>query len=86
MTNEYYFALGDVLKDLGLSQVAARREYKFDHKGNGYISHTGFVRLCNRPQQVKTRTVSILCNAMNIKPATLWRQEKNDKPNNNKGI
>ena len=69
----YYFALGDVLKEQGLNQAEARRKYKFDKKGPGYISRTGFLKLCNRPKQIKFEMLSLICNSMAMKPEELIR-------------
>lgn len=75
-TKAFYFALGEILEDLNLSQVAARKKYGFDRPGPGYISKTGFQGLCNRPLQISERMINILCNGMGITPADLWRERK----------
>jgi len=72
----FYFALGDMLRDLGLSQVAARKKYGFDKPGPGYISKTGFQKLCNRPRQITEKTLNVVCNGIGITPADLWREIK----------
>jgi DNA-binding Xre family transcriptional regulator len=73
--NLYFFALGDILKEKNLNQVEARKKYGFARQGAGYISRTGFVRLCNRPKQIKMETLSLICAAMNLTPAELFRPE-----------
>jgi DNA-binding Xre family transcriptional regulator len=74
--NKYYFALDQVLADLKLKQTEARKRFKFDRKGNGYISRTSFQKLCNRPKQIKMETLNIICHGMGLTPADLWRESK----------
>ena len=70
-----YCALGDILKERGETQAEARRKYKFDQKGPGYISRTGFLKLCNRPKQAKfEETLSLLCYAMDLEIDELIRK------------
>jgi hypothetical protein len=71
----YYFALGEILKEKGLTKNAARIKYGFDNPGNGYISKTGFQTLCHVPLQIKLRTLTIICNAMGLTPGELWREK-----------
>lgn len=75
ITPQYRFALRDVLSDLSLSQKQARIKFKFDIHGKGYISRTGFVKLCNYPKMVSVEKVNIICRAMKIAPSDLWRIE-----------
>jgi hypothetical protein len=70
----FFFALGDILKEMGLSQADARRKFKFDRKGPGYISRTGFLKLCNRPKQIKFEMLTLICNAMGLKPEDVIRK------------
>jgi Cro/C1-type HTH DNA-binding domain len=70
----YYFSLGDHLKSIGITQVEARKRYGFVRRGKNYISRTNFQALCNR-QSPRGKTLNILCNAMGVTPADLWRAE-----------
>lgn len=71
----YYFGLGDLLKDLGLSQVEARKKFGFDQPGPGYISKTGFQKLCNKPRQITIDILNVICNQMKVTPVELWKME-----------
>jgi hypothetical protein len=72
--NKYRFALREFLDDMKLSPSQACARYGFNKKGGKfYISRQGFHRLCNHPAQIKMDTINILCIAMGVTPADLWR-------------
>lgn len=75
LKNIYRFALRDLLDEMGLTQKAARAKFGFDRHGPGYISRTGFVKLCGEPKMVSIGIINILCHGMDITPGQLWKSD-----------
>ncbi len=71
----YYFALGDVLKDLNITPPQAQKRYFADKKN--YLSRQTLYSLCVKPpMMIRTATQDKICNAIGITPADLWREVK----------
>ena len=72
----YYFALDGLLEDLKINPTQAYKRYFEPLPKHKRLSRGGLYIMCRRPKFVEVETVNKLCNAMGIKPADLWREER----------
>lgn len=69
---QYYFAIREVLSDLGCTPVQGYHKY-FE----GRLSRQSIFNLCRQtPVMIRAKTQDIICDALGLTPSDLWREKK----------
>lgn len=70
---KYRFALKDLLLDLGVKNANQAYTKYF----SGVMTRTNVRNMWERqPKQISVNTINIICNALDIDPSYLWREQK----------